>query len=330
MVCHSLIQSHRTHSISGRPCDRNGNFLPCGAPPPEQDVPAPDDFSPYDTLPDFRLAEWMYKRVQLGADDIDELMDILGSRDEFAGIPPFRDHRDLYETIDATQQGHVPWQKFEVKYDGPVTPGESAPWQHESFSVYFRDTREVLRHQLANPAFTNAFDTAPKRVFGNNGRRRYRDFMSGRWAWRQADEIAEDPETHGAAFVPIISGSDKTTTSVATGQNDFYPMYMSNGLVHNEVRRAHRNAVSVIAFLAIPKTDREHENSLAFRTFRRRLFHASLKAIFEPVKPGMTGWEVMLFPDGHYRRVIFGLGPYIADYPEQVLLACVVQGWCPR
>ncbi|KAF7348718.1 hypothetical protein MVEN_01390700 [Mycena venus] len=28
--------------------------------------------------------------------------------------------------------------------------------------------------------------------------------------------------------------------------------------------------------------------------------------------------------------LIYGLGPYIADYPEQVLLACVVQGWCPR
>jgi hypothetical protein len=24
------------------------------------------------------------------------------------------------------------------------------------------------------------------------------------------------------------------------------------------------------------------------------------------------------------------LGPYIADYPEQTLLTCVVQGWCPR
>lgn len=34
--------------------------------------------------------------------------------------------------------------------------------------------------------------------------------------------------------------------------------------------------------------------------------------------------------DGHFRRVIYGLGPYIADYPEQVLLACVVNGWCPR
>lgn len=35
-------------------------------------------------------------------------------------------------------------------------------------------------------------------------------------------------------------------------------------------------------------------------------------------------------PDGHFRRVIFGLGPFIADYPEQVMLTGVKQGWCPR
>lgn len=34
--------------------------------------------------------------------------------------------------------------------------------------------------------------------------------------------------------------------------------------------------------------------------------------------------------DGHLRRVIYGIGPYIADYPEQALLACIVQGWCPK
>jgi len=44
----------------------------------------------------------------------------------------------------------------------------------------------------------------------------------------------------------------------------------------------------------------------------------------------MTTHDVARFPDGHFRRVIYGLGPYIADYPEQVLLAGVVQGWCPR
>ena len=55
-------------------------------------------------------------------------------------------------------------------------------------------------------------------------------------------------------FVPIILGSDKTTVSVATRQNDFYPLYASLGNVHNSVRRAHREAVSLIAFLSIPKS----------------------------------------------------------------------------
>lgn len=44
----------------------------------------------------------------------------------------------------------------------------------------------------------------------------------------------------------------------------------------------------------------------------------------------MTTPEVTRCPDGHLRRVIYGLGPYIADYPEQVLLACIAQNWCAR
>jgi hypothetical protein len=56
-------------------------------------------------------------------------------------------------------------------------------------------------------------------------------------------------------FVPLILGSDKTTVSVATGHNEYYPLYASIGNVQNHVRRAHRNAVSVVAFLAIPKSE---------------------------------------------------------------------------
>jgi hypothetical protein len=40
--------------------------------------------------------------------------------------------------------------------------------------------------------------------------------------------------------------------------------------------------------------------------------------------------EVAKCADGLYRRVLYGLGPYIADYPEQVLIAGIVQGWCPK
>jgi hypothetical protein len=43
----------------------------------------------------------------------------------------------------------------------------------------------------------------------------------------------------------------------------------------------------------------------------------------------MTTPKVVKCPDGHFRRAIFGLGPYIADYPEQVYLSGTVQNWCP-
>ena len=35
-------------------------------------------------------------------------------------------------------------------------------------------------------------------------------------------------------------------------------------------------------------------------------------------------------PDGHFRHVIFDLINFIADYPEQVMLTGIVQGWCPK
>ena len=42
----------------------------------------------------------------------------------------------------------------------------------------------------------------------------------------------------------------------------------------------------------------------------------------------MTKPEVVRCYDGHFRRAVYGLGPYIADYQEQILVMCVVQGWC--
>lgn len=54
-------------------------------------------------------------------------------------------------------------------------------------------------------------------------------------------------------FVPIILGSDKTTVSVTTGHNQYWPVYMSIGNIRNNVRCAHRNGVVLLGFLAIPK-----------------------------------------------------------------------------
>ena len=62
----------------------------------------------------------------------------------------------------------------------------------------------------------------------------------------------------------------------------------------------------------------------------RRANRASLVQALEPLRPGMTVPQVLRCPDGHYRRAIFSIGPFIADYPEQVYLSGIVSGWCPK
>ncbi|KIM58835.1 hypothetical protein SCLCIDRAFT_27705 [Scleroderma citrinum Foug A] len=136
--------------------------------------------------------------------------------------------------------------------------------------------------------------------------------MSGNWAWTQADTIAEDEATYGVTFVPIILGSDKTTVSVATGQNDYWPVYLSIGNVHNNL---------------FPK---KYMDDPAFRRFKKQLFHRAMSRILMSLKPGMTTPQVLQCPDWHFRHIIFGIGPYIADYPEQVLISGIVQNWCGR
>ena len=46
--------------------------------------------------------------------------------------------------------------------------------------------------------------------------------------------LTNTPENHGAMFVPMIVGSDKTTVSAAIGQNEFWPLYGSTGNIHND------------------------------------------------------------------------------------------------
>lgn len=162
---------------------------------------------------------------------------------------------------------------------------------------------------------------------------------------------AEHPGTHGAMFVPVILGSDKTTVSVATGQNEYYPLYLSIRNVHNTVRRAHRNAVQVLEFLAIPHgeyllchllvslqtyrsarhspADRQDKDTNAFRSFKQQLYHTSLTTILKPLRPAMTQPEVVRCPNAHFRRAVYGIAANMMDYPEQALAACIVEGWCP-
>jgi hypothetical protein len=52
-----------------------------------------------------------------------------------------------------------------------------------------------------------------------------------------------------------------------------------------------------------------------------------MEVILAPLRDGMTTPVVRRCPDGHYRKAIYDLAGYIADYPEQVLVTGVRYGW---
>ena len=180
-----------THSL-GQHCDENGEDLPAGAPPPPPAYErGEDDFFPYDSRADFELADFLFHKDQMSGSKINELMDIWAAhQQERYGdddpTPLFANAQDLYNVINGTELGDIPWQAFSVKYNGDVAP-DGPRWMSASYEVWFHDPLNVMESQIGNRDFgPNEMDYAPKRVFSSQGKRQFSDLMSGDWAWNQA------------------------------------------------------------------------------------------------------------------------------------------------
>ncbi|KAH8980296.1 hypothetical protein EDB86DRAFT_2835417 [Lactarius hatsudake] len=235
----------------------------------------------------------------------------------------------MYATIDTIKIGSLPFQTFTLQYTGPK-PLVPPCWMEEVYKLNTRDILEVVQEQLATPDFKSQFDYVPYKEFNGRGERLWSNLMSGQWASMQADELSKEGCNDGAMFVPIVAGSDKTTVSVASGHQEYHPVYVSVGNLTNTARRAHGNGVLPVAFLPIPKTSKSHRKRIEFQRFCRQLYHRCLELVFDPLRKYMMTPTVVKCPDGHFRRAVFSLGPYIADYPEQVYLAGIVSNWCAK
>ncbi|KAI9436926.1 hypothetical protein H4582DRAFT_2077977 [Lactarius indigo] len=236
----------------------------------------PDDWYPYTDRVQFETADLFFHQIQLSASQIDTILrlwsaTLVGS----VSSPPFHNHRDMYKTIDQTPHGDIPWSSFTLKYNGEIPADDIPTWMTATYQICYRDPRVVIHGMLAHPGFKDHMDYVPYREYDpKTQKRRWQDFMSGDWAWIQADEIAKDLSTHGSTFVLIILGSNKTVVSVATGHTEYWPLYLS--------------IVTVIGFLSIPTAKKKHAASLEFRKFKRKLFHSSITKILQPLHVAMT------------------------------------------
>jgi hypothetical protein len=102
---------------------------------------------------------------------------------------PFQNHREMYNTIDATPLGDIPWSSFTVQYDRerPTDSDDVPQWMTAPFQVCYRDPHAVVHKMLGNPGFKDHMDYVPYREFDVKMQgRQWQDFMSGDWAWMQA------------------------------------------------------------------------------------------------------------------------------------------------
>lgn len=177
-------------SSIGKPCDKEGYELLPDTPPPPFTERLPGDYYPYNSLSEFELADFLFRKEQMSGNRIDELMEIWAYHQttqygDDETPPPFANARDLYNVIDATELGDVPWQAFAVKYSGEI-PQDPPNWMSASYEVWFRDPLAVMEDQIGNRDFAKEIDYAPKQVFSMGSKRQFSDFMSGNWAWNQA------------------------------------------------------------------------------------------------------------------------------------------------
>ncbi|KAI6009051.1 hypothetical protein EDC04DRAFT_2581766, partial [Pisolithus marmoratus] len=340
--------------IIAQKCDSQGCFLPDGALPPSCMQVLPDDWSPYCNWLEFELAKFLFKHVEMPASQIDTLLKIWAtSLIELGGNPLFSNHTDLYHVIDSMSVGAVKWENFKITYKCKCKDGQNmdeqdeliklaglggqdgqdepdAPWMFDVYDIWYQDLHQVIHNPLRCTNIKDEMDFIPYQEFNvTNEERHWEDFMSGDWAWEEVDKIISiNLLTARATLVPIILGSDKTTVSVATRQMDYYPLYLSIGNVCNTTHHAHCDAVVLIGFLAMMKICRENINTPAFHKFKKQLFRSLLACILCSLHAAVTVPETVLFSDQYYCHIIYSFTAYIADYEEQVLLLCIMHGWC--
>jgi hypothetical protein len=167
------------------PCDANGKYVdPSTPPPPHSQADRPNDWTPYGSRVEFELADFLISRNQMSAGNIDILFDIWALK--HGAKPPFASHQDLYDTIDATPLGDVPWESLSYHYNGPRPLSAVPSWMDTEFDVWFRNPRTLVQNMLSNPDFDNEFDYTPFQEHDMDGSHRFENFMSGNWAWKQA------------------------------------------------------------------------------------------------------------------------------------------------
>ncbi|KAG8735486.1 hypothetical protein FRC10_010466, partial [Ceratobasidium sp. 414] len=109
-----------------------------------------------------------------------------------------------------------------------------------------------------------------------------------------------------------------------------HPVYLSLGNISKTIRhRLTKQAMLVIGYIPVDSFEDVADEG-THRQYRSKLFHRSLKKIFEPLKTMLSEGTLAWCADGYLHHIYPIIASWVANWPEQNEVACTTETGCPK